>query len=68
MASIVAAAELFISNLQSAQTKHQIYSTRAQAKSEIFDYIEGFCNRIRRHKHLDQLSPHEFERQRQTAL
>jgi enoyl-[acyl-carrier-protein] reductase (NADH) len=23
---------------------------------------------VRRHKHLDQLSPHEFERQRQTAL
>ena len=33
-----------------------------------FDYIEGFYNRVRRHKHLDQLSPHEFERQRQTAL
>jgi hypothetical protein len=30
--------------------------------------IEGFYNRVRSHKHLDQLSPHEFERQRQTAL
>ena len=36
--------------------------------SEVFDYIEGFYNCVRRHKHLDQLSPHEFERQRQTAL
>ncbi len=34
----------------------------------IFDYIEGFYNRVRRHKHLDQLSPYEFERQCQTAL
>ena len=42
--------------------------TRDEARSEVFDYIEGFYNRVRRHKHLDQLSPHEFERQRQTAL
>ena len=25
-------------------------------QSDIFDYIEGFYNRIQRHKHLDQLS------------
>jgi putative transposase len=56
------------SNLKSEQIKKRIYSTRAEAKSDIFDYIEGFYNRVRRHKHLDQLSPHEFERQRQTAL
>lgn len=62
-----AVAESFFSNLKSEKIKKQIYSTRAQAKSEIFDYIEGFYNRVRRHKHLDQLSPHEFER-RQTAL
>ncbi len=39
----------------------------AEAKSEIFDYIEDFYNRVLRQKHLDQLSPHELERQRQTA-
>jgi putative transposase len=49
------------------QIKTQIYSTRAQAKTDIFDYNEGFYNRTRRHKHLDQLSPHEFKRQRQTS-
>jgi putative transposase len=54
--------------LKSEQIKKRIYSTRAEAKSDIFDYIEGFYNRVRRHKHLDQLSPYEFERQRQTAL
>jgi len=63
-----AVAESFFSNLKSEQIKKRIYSTRAEAKSEIFDYIEGFYNRVRRHKHLDQLSPYEFERQRQTAL
>jgi hypothetical protein len=28
------------------QIKTQIYSTRAQAKSEIFDYNEGLFNRV----------------------
>ncbi|PUE45437.1 hypothetical protein B9Z45_16475, partial [Limnohabitans sp. 2KL-17] len=55
-------------NMKSERIKKRIYQTRAEAKSEIFDYIEVFYNRVRRHKHLDQLSPHEFERQRQTAL
>ncbi len=50
------------------QIKKRIYNTRDEAGSEVFDYIEGFYNRVLRHKHLDQLSPHEFERQRQTAL
>ena len=63
-----AVAESFFSNLKSEQFKKRIYQTRAEAKLEIFDYIEGFYNRVRRHKHLDPLSPHEFERQRQTAL
>ena len=63
-----AVAESFFSSLKSERVKKRIYQTRAEAKSEIFDYIEVFYNRVRRHKHLDQLSPHEFERQRQTAL
>ena len=53
-------AESFFSNLKSERIKRRIYNTRAQAKSEIFDDIEGFYNRVRRHKHLNQLSPHEF--------
>ena len=39
-----AVAESFFSNLKSEQIKKLIYSTRAQAKSDIFDYIEGFTN------------------------
>ena len=61
-----AVAESFFSSLKSELVK-RIFATRDQARSEIFDYIEGFYNRIRRHKHLKQLSPYEFER-RQTAL
>jgi putative transposase len=63
-----AVAESFFSNLKSEQIKKRIYSTRAEAMSDIFDYIEGFYNRDRRHKHLDQLSLHEFERKHQTAI
>lgn len=61
-------AESIFSNPKSERIKRRIYSTRAEAKSEIFDYIEGSYNRARRHKRLDQLSTYEFERQRQTAL
>ncbi len=61
-------AESFFSRLKSERVKKRIYQTKAEAKSEIFNYIEVFYNRARRHKHLDQLSPHEFERQHQTAL
>lgn len=63
-----AVAESFFSSLKSERVKKRIYQTRAEAKSEIFDYIEVFYNRARHHKRLDQLSAYEFERQRQTAL
>jgi len=63
-----AVAESFFSNLKSEKIKKRIYQTRADAKSEIFDYIEGFYNRVRRHKHLDQISPLKFESRHQTAL
>jgi putative transposase len=70
-----AVAESFFSSLKSELIKKRIYPTRAQAKSEIFEYIEEFYdqrkspwdNRVRRHKHLSQLSPLAFE-QRQIAL
>lgn len=29
--------------------------------ADVFDYIEVFYNRIRRHSHLGQMSPHDFE-------
>lgn len=60
-----AVAVSFFSNLKSEQIKKRIYSTQAEAKLEIFEYIEGFFNRVYRYKHLDQISPYEFERQLQ---
>jgi len=37
------------------------FDTRAQARTEIFDYIETFYNRQRAHSALDYLSPVDFE-------
>ena len=52
-----AVAESFFSSLKKERIRRKIYSTRKEAKSEIFDYIEVFYNRKRRHSHLNQLSP-----------
>lgn len=57
-----AVAESFFSSLKKERIKRKIYSTREEAKSEIFEYIEVFYNRKRRHSHLNQLSPVEFEK------
>jgi transposase InsO family protein len=35
-----------------------------ELRTEVFDYIEVFYNRQRRHRSLGQLSPHEFEDRR----
>lgn len=45
------------------QIKRKIYTDRAQARSDVFDYIELFYNPRRRHGFTNQLSPVEFERQ-----
>lgn len=56
-----AVAESFFSNLKKEKIKNRIYNTREEAKSEVFDYIEVFYNRKRRHSYLDQRSPMVFE-------
>ena len=45
----------------------QTYATREAAKSDIFDYIERFYKRQRRHVYLDYVSPVEFENQAMSA-
>ena len=56
-----AVAESFFSSLKKERIKRRIYASRQEAKSDVFDYIEGFYNRVRRHSHLDQMSPLAFE-------
>lgn len=40
---------------------HLIYETRAQARTDIFFYIEAFYNRQRRHSTLGYVSPAAYE-------
>lgn len=58
-----AVVESFFATLKSELTHHRRYRTRQDAKMEIFEYLEGFYNRQRRHSTLGYLSPAEFERQ-----
>ncbi len=62
-----AVAESFFSDLKSEKIKKRLYKTRQEARSEVFESIEGFYNQVRYYKQLDQLSPLEFER-RQIVL
>jgi putative transposase len=56
-----AVAESFFSSLKKERIRRRIYASRQEAKSDVFDYIEGFYNRTRRHSHLGLLSPLAFE-------
>ena len=40
------------------------YATRAEARASLFEYIEVFYNRVRRHSSLGYKSPVEYERAR----
>ena len=57
-----AVAESFFSSLKKERIGRHIYRTREEARSDIFDYIEVFYNRTRRHSYLGQMSPYEFEK------
>ena len=58
-----AAMESFWSTLKLELVYRRDFQTRAQAQSEIFDYIEVFYNRQRSHSALNYLSPIDFELQ-----
>lgn len=56
-----AVAESFFSSLKKERIKKRIYKTRNLAREDVFDYIEVFYNRQRRHSHLGGVSPEAFE-------
>jgi putative transposase len=47
-----AVAESFFSSLKKERIKKRIYKTRELAHADVFDYIEMFYNRTRRHGHF----------------
>jgi len=53
--------ESFFHTLKTELVYHRQYATRAEAKRDIFAYIEGFYNRTRRHSAIGYISPIEME-------
>ena len=54
--------ESFFSRLKVELIYAEQYETVQEAKSGIFEYIEVFYNRLRRHSGIGYVSPAEFER------
>ena len=57
-----AVAESFFGTLKTELVDDEDYRTREQAKQSLFEYIEVFYNRQRRHSYLGYVSPDEYER------
>ena len=53
--------ETFFHTLKTELVYFERYKTRAEAKRGIFEYIEAFYNRLRRHSALGYRSPFAFE-------
>jgi putative transposase len=54
--------ESFFATLECELLDRHTFRTRTEARTAIFDYIEGFYNTHRRHSALDYRSPAAFER------
>lgn len=52
--------ESFFNSLKNERVHGARYATRQQASADVFQYIEGFYNRRRRHSTLGYCSPQEF--------
>jgi putative transposase len=59
-----AAMESFFHSLKVEQTEGKRYATREDARADVFEYIEPYYNRKRRHSTLNYLSPCDFEDRR----
>jgi putative transposase len=62
-----AVAESFFSTLKRERIHRRHYRTRDEARADIFQFIERFYNRMRRHSKLNYRSPLDFERQHAVA-
>jgi len=63
-----AVAESFFQFLKRERIRRKIYTSRQDARSDVFDYIEMFYNAKRRHGFNNQLSPVEFEKRYAMSL
>ena len=53
--------ESFFASLKKELVHHEDYRSRAEARASVFEYIEVFYNRVRRHSALGNQSPVEYE-------
>ncbi len=60
--------ESFFGSLKCEWLGFQTYKTRAEARQDVFAYIEGFYNKIRLHSTLGYNSPNRFEYQYYQSL
>ena len=60
-----AVAESFFATLKTELLHRERFATRDQARSAVFDYIEGFYNPRRRHSAIGYHSPIDYERSHQ---
>jgi putative transposase len=56
-----AVAESFFGTIKRELIYHERYQTRDEARLSVFQYIEGWYNRRRRHSTLGRISPFDFE-------
>ena len=56
-----AAMEAFWSSLKNELVYRRRFATRVEARAALFDYIEVFYNRTRRHSSLGYKSPLDYE-------
>lgn len=54
--------ESFFHTLKTERVHHRVYATRAEARRDLFAYIEGFYNPRRLHSALGYISPADAER------
>lgn len=63
-----AVAESFFSTLKNELICRRRFKTREEAKGSIFDYIEVFYNRERRHSYLKGMSPCQYEERGKVSI
>ncbi len=56
-----AVAETFFATLKKELIHRRSWPNKQELRTEVFAFVEGFCNRRRRHSYLGWLSPVEFE-------
>jgi putative transposase len=62
-----AVVESFFSSLKNELTHHEQFADTHEARGKVFDYIEVFYNRQRKHQSLNYCSPEQFEIQQECA-